>query len=199
MKKEISVSWSNTLLDDIAAVVGFTPAVLIAALHGGNSLYVPESASAGHPLVTLLGPATFKRLADEWGGQTIHVPLLNDFERWRNVACASAWHRQGQPVEVIAARLGMGKRYVVGLLDEAKALRPRLRLRADLAVSQWCRTRLVKVRGDGGSLLERLQAETGQLDLFGTPGLGRPKGGPKEAGDPGSGGEVRVREPAQFL
>lgn len=198
MKKEISVSWTNTLLDDIAAVVGFTPAVLIAALHGGNSLYVPESASAGHPLVTLLGPATFRRLADEWGGQTIHVPLLNDFERWRNVACAGAWQRQGQPVEVIAARLGMGKRYVVGLLDEAKALRPRLRLRADLAVSQWCRTRLIKVRGDGGSLLERMQAERGQLELFDGRAPGRKRTASTKAGDPGAEAETRVREPAQF-
>lgn len=201
------MQWRNTLLDDVAGAVGFTATVLLAAIHGGNSLYVPERAADGHPLVLLLGRGNFARLAEEFGGQTIHVPLLNDFDRWRAGVMAAAMHRNGASFRAIGAALGVTKLQAETMVHMVQPLRPRLRMRADHNMAAWCRTRLRVASATGVSVVDQAQlplfpdagsTQAGAKGMHKSDRAASRKAAPDSAGDPGDPGETRVRAPADF-
>lgn len=153
------VEWKNSMLDDVAGIIGFTATVLLAAIHGGNSLYIPASAPAGHPLVLLLGKANMAKLAEEFGGQTLHIPLLNDFDRWRTGVMAAAMHREGKDLHTIAAALGISHVHAGTLVQTMQPLRPRLRMRADHNMAAWCRSRIRAASSTGVSVSEQMQGD----------------------------------------
>ena len=71
----------NTTLDDIAAVVGLSATVKLAAWFGGlGNLYVPNTAAEGQVLVKLIGMPAAKRMTQEWGGEHLAVPRLSNYE-----------------------------------------------------------------------------------------------------------------------
>lgn len=68
---------SNTTLEDISAVIGFTGALHLSAwFGGGNNLYVPDSVDENHFIARLLGLQNAKRLVDEWGNQHLAIPSM---------------------------------------------------------------------------------------------------------------------------
>ena len=71
----------NTTLDDIAAVIGFTATVRLAAWYGnGNNLYVPDAVEDGQVLVRLLGRSAAERLSSEFGREWLAVPRITTYE-----------------------------------------------------------------------------------------------------------------------
>jgi hypothetical protein len=71
----------NTILDDIAAVVGLTPALRLAAWFGdGNNLYVPTEANEGQLIARLIGISAAKRLSAEFGNQHLAIPRIRSYE-----------------------------------------------------------------------------------------------------------------------
>lgn len=79
----------NTTLDDLAAVIGFSATVRLAAWYGGaGSLYVPAQAMPDNLLSRLIGEAAARRLTDEWGGELLSVPHgCHEEELRRNRIC----------------------------------------------------------------------------------------------------------------
>lgn len=79
----------NTTLDDLAAVIGFTPTLRLAAWFGGRgNLYIPDKCEEGQLLVKLIGMSAAKKLTEEWGLEHIAVPRLSAYEedeRKRNI------------------------------------------------------------------------------------------------------------------
>lgn len=73
---------ANSMVDDVAAAVGFTAALRLCAWFGGkhNSLYVPATASPEHPIALLIGMPAFQRLVEEWGSQWVALPTLEWYE-----------------------------------------------------------------------------------------------------------------------
>lgn len=73
---------TNTTLDDISGVIGFSATLKIAAWFGdsGQNLYVPATPTEDSVLVKLIGENAAKRLADEWGGEFLAVPALTPYE-----------------------------------------------------------------------------------------------------------------------
>ncbi len=71
---------TNTTLDDISAVIGFTAAVRIAACYGGRDLHVPVEVSDKHPVAKLIGVNRLMALAKEWRGERLAIPSLNCIE-----------------------------------------------------------------------------------------------------------------------
>lgn len=71
----------NTTLDDVAAVIGFSATLRLAAWFGdGGNLYVPEKVSADQVLARLIGVSAAQRLCDEWGGEHLALPRLTAYE-----------------------------------------------------------------------------------------------------------------------
>jgi hypothetical protein len=71
----------NSTLDDVAAVIGFSATLRLAAWFGdGSNIYVPEKISEGQVLANLIGLTAARRLCDEWGGQHLALPRLRAYE-----------------------------------------------------------------------------------------------------------------------
>lgn len=71
----------NTTLDDVAAVIGFSATLRLAAWFGdGGNLYVPEKINAEQVLARLIGVSAAQRLCDEWGGEHLALPRLTAYE-----------------------------------------------------------------------------------------------------------------------
>lgn len=68
----------NSDIDDIAAEIGFTPALTIAVWYGGRRLYVPKQPIPGHALEGLVGRSAFVRLVSAFPGKWLRPPS----ERW---------------------------------------------------------------------------------------------------------------------
>jgi hypothetical protein len=72
---------NNTTLDDVAAIIGFSATLRLAAWYGnGNTLYVPATVSEGQMLVKLIGMSSAKRLSEEWPGELIAIPSISAYE-----------------------------------------------------------------------------------------------------------------------
>ena len=71
----------NTTLDDVAAVIGFSATLRLAAWFGdGGNLYVPETVSEHQVLAKLIGFSAAKRLSENWGGEHLSLPRLRAYE-----------------------------------------------------------------------------------------------------------------------
>lgn len=78
----------NTALDDISAVIGYTPTTVLAGMFGGRIVYVPLQVLEGHYLYRLIGERSFVRLVREFGGQDLFIPtsaVHTRYTRWRVV------------------------------------------------------------------------------------------------------------------
>ncbi len=64
----------NTVLDDISAVIGFTPTMRLAAWYGDTNLYVPTYLELESPLAGLIGSSAYAALVKEFGGKTLSIP-----------------------------------------------------------------------------------------------------------------------------
>lgn len=103
---------SNTTLDDLAGVIGFTGTLRIAVWFGGQNLYIAAQPAEGQQLVKLIGIAAAKRLAEQWGGETVAVPTMWAYEEdQRNRLVANLLHRGISPRD-IARDMGMTERRI---------------------------------------------------------------------------------------
>lgn len=71
----------NTTLDDVAAVIGFSATLRLAAWFGdGGNLYVPERVAEEQVLSKLIGFSAAKKLSENWGGEHLALPRLRAYE-----------------------------------------------------------------------------------------------------------------------
>jgi len=78
----------NTLLDDISAVIGFTPTVLLASWFGGTQIRVVSKFDENHLVAKIIGVRAFERLVGTFGDTNIHIPKVaihQRFLRWKRV------------------------------------------------------------------------------------------------------------------
>lgn len=102
----------NSVLDDVAPVIGYTPTRIMAAWWAGRTLYVPARVRPGHPLDVLLGRLAFQKLVRAFAEQYIHVPpLAEDMREIRDRQIADALAR-GESCADVAAQHGLSTRRV---------------------------------------------------------------------------------------
>ena len=104
---------NNTNLDDIAAVIGYTPTRQLVAWYAGRKLYVPSEPRERHPLAVLIGRSALRRLMREWAGQHIRIPSLAEDQRLirdREIAVAVA---AGESDDALAGRYGVTVRRIM--------------------------------------------------------------------------------------
>lgn len=112
----------NSVLDDLAAAIGYTATNALVDLFGGRTLSVPPRHAPGHFLEKLVGKAAFAILVREFGGSYIWIPD----GRWRDVDRKSRriamMYVVGKKTSEIAEALNMsyqGVRKVYIELEEA--------------------------------------------------------------------------------
>lgn len=97
----------NGMAEDMGAVIGFSNTLLLCGTRGGKQLYVPEQATPGHLLETLLGESGFSAMVAEWGGETITIPSLADFGKYQRIRKCATLRLQGRSLHSIAAMTGV--------------------------------------------------------------------------------------------
>lgn len=74
MEKPTDYRSGNSTLDDISAVIGFTPTQRIAVWWGDQVLYVPSFADPAHPLAALIGLTAFEALVRAFAKTALAIP-----------------------------------------------------------------------------------------------------------------------------
>lgn len=110
---------TNTALDDLSSVIGFTATLRLAAWFGDSgNLYVPVQAAEDQVIAKLIGVANARRLSTQWPGEHINVPRLSDYEvDMRRGAIATMLDR-GMSTREISHILHIGERRVQQICRE---------------------------------------------------------------------------------
>lgn len=101
-------------LTDLVDAVGEQAAIALVQAKAGQSIYVPGTVSADHPLAVLMGLEAARRLSDHLGGRGVNVlvPRANT-GRWAEArARTSALLSSGASESMIAREMGVTVRAV---------------------------------------------------------------------------------------
>lgn len=121
------------VLEDVGAVVGTEAALRLAGWQDGAPVYVPTNAITDHKLCAILAPddppgAGFdllRRLAGEFGGETLCLPKAAELDYMRKRGHIARLLRRGVSVRCIAHAVGLSERQVINQrrwLEEAGLL-----------------------------------------------------------------------------
>lgn len=97
----------NGTAEDLGAIIGFSNTLLICGTRGGRQLYIPEKTSPDHLLSKLLGETAFRALVDAWGGETLTIPNLAEFNRYQRVRACARHLLEGRSMHAIARITGV--------------------------------------------------------------------------------------------
>lgn len=97
----------NNLAEDLGAIIGFCNTLMLCSTRGGKKFYVPKQVSKEHLLHKLIGAPAFARLVDEFGGESIDLPSLADFDRFRRIRRCAELFLAGQNMHQIASETGV--------------------------------------------------------------------------------------------
>ncbi len=99
-------------MDDLAATVGFTPAVTIAVAYEGGTLWVPSRVQADHPLVSLIGLRAFRALVEAYAGDRLRIPQWSAIDAMRRDWRIATRLADREPLADVAASEGLTVRRV---------------------------------------------------------------------------------------
>lgn len=112
----------NTTLDDVAAVIGFSATLRLAAWFGdGGNLYVPEKVSADQVLARLIGVSSAQRLCDEWGGEHLALPRLTAYEDDVKRRVIGRMLEQGFSTREVSTHIRMSERRIQQIARELES------------------------------------------------------------------------------
>lgn len=116
---------SNSMLEDMAAEIGYSATNALVDWFGGSTLYIPGQATEDHTICHIIGLPCFKRLVAMYGSTTITVPMDIHRDRARMKRLIGALFMKGTGAKEIAAVAYLTERqvhYVRRELEEAKLL-----------------------------------------------------------------------------
>lgn len=102
----------NTTFDDLASVIGFTATLRIAVYFGGSNLYVAAEPDESQQVVKLIGMPAARRLAEQWGTETIAVPTMWAYEEDQRNRLVGNLLRRGISPKDIARDMGLSERRI---------------------------------------------------------------------------------------
>lgn len=100
------------VIEELAAAIGGEATFRLVAVFGGGTLYVPEVASAEHPIAHVIGMPPFRHLVMAAGGETISVPAGDGFMCLRRMRRVVRLLADGQTVDEVAQLVGCSPRQV---------------------------------------------------------------------------------------
>lgn len=92
--------------------VGPAPTITLIEHYGGTRVQVPYHADPSHALAQLLGFEAFERLVQEFGGDTIDVPLGTIAKRATRNARIKAGREAGETTASLARRFHLTERAI---------------------------------------------------------------------------------------
>ena len=104
----------GALRDELLELLGDEGLAALSAARGGQRAYIPRSVPAGHWLAEALGPEVAERIAFQYGGCRIDVPLRPD-PKSRN-ARIHAMRQRGWSIARIASESSLSERWVRKIL-----------------------------------------------------------------------------------
>lgn len=112
----------NTTLDDVAAVIGFSATLRLAAWFGdGGNVYVPEKVVEGQVLARLIGISAAQKLCAEWGGEHLALPRLRAYEDDVNRRIIGRMLEHEFSTREVAMHMRMSERRVQQIARELEA------------------------------------------------------------------------------
>lgn len=114
---------SNTTLDDIAAVIGFSATLRLAACYGGSRVHVPVEVSEKNAIAKSIGVQAARKLATEWGdpNEALSVPTLRRVDMALRDARMLGLFREGADCDTVANATGFSTRRVQQLRKDFEA------------------------------------------------------------------------------
>lgn len=110
---------TNTTLDDIASVIGFSNTLRLSAWFGDlNYLYVPGEVCEGQVIVKLIGFSAAKKLSEQWGNEHIWIPRLRSYEEEERRRTIGRMLERGFGTREVASVVRIGERRVQQICRE---------------------------------------------------------------------------------
>lgn len=97
----------NGIAEDLGSIIGFSNTLLLCATRGGQGIYIPNTATPGHPIAALIGESAFARLVEAFGGETFNLPALADFGRYQRIRRCAQMICEGKSLHTIARENGV--------------------------------------------------------------------------------------------
>lgn len=116
---------TNTTIEDVCAVIGFTATAKLIDWFGGHNIYVPSHASDDHTLACLIGMPAMRALCAEFGDGTIWIPATVHTERVVVKKQVAELFKQGGGSRSVSDATGLSQRHVQRIrleLEEAGLL-----------------------------------------------------------------------------
>lgn len=111
----------QTLLDDLAPVVGYTATCALAAWYEGKNLYVPSAYAPDHQLARLIGEPALRALVGAFASETLAIPPASDPARYRRDRLLCECVADGLPLRRIAEIFDLSVRRVEQLREDLEA------------------------------------------------------------------------------
>ncbi len=112
----------NRNLDQIAKLIGLQNAIVLTRRYGGRGVSIPtrEKLHETHPLVLTIGLAPAYALADEFGGERLHLPPeANALLQVRNTEIVRRFVERGESIRSIAIEFGLDRAMIQKIIDAA--------------------------------------------------------------------------------
>jgi len=117
MSNRLQSSQRNTILEDLAAVIGLRATVLLAAWWGGKNIVIPTTRPETSVIAKVIGESAVRRLSEHWGGEQLFIPRLSWFEEVRRARQVYALRMRGMHDGEIAQIMCLTRREVEDLAD----------------------------------------------------------------------------------
>ena len=102
----------NTLLEDIAAEIGYTATSTLVGWFGGEQIRVPLEQNPEHLIAKLIGTAAFGRLVRAFGGENIFVPRDSMRLTLQQHRVIYNLLRNGTGIDSVSAQTGLTTRQI---------------------------------------------------------------------------------------
>lgn len=101
--------------DRVTDIIGVKLAARLSQQLGGKRVYVPKTVSEHHPLASCIGLVAGRKVAQEFGGEFLDIPLSA-----RKRLSIVQLHEAGLKPEAIRKRVDCTRRYVFQVLADLK-------------------------------------------------------------------------------
>ena len=110
----------KTILDDLAAVIGFAATTRLSAWFGDGTgnLYVPLKVEEGQLVVRLIGLPAARKLVEAWGGEHLAIPRLRDYEDDVKKRIVGRMLESGMGTREVSGHMRMSERRVQQICKE---------------------------------------------------------------------------------
>lgn len=118
---------SNGVVEDIAAVIGYTATCSLVDWFGGGNVFIPNQIDHSHPICKVLGVSAFSRLFNHYDGKKgneriLWVPTGYQREIDRRDRMIAGLYSCGLTTSEIASIASMSKRHVQSVKNRIEQL-----------------------------------------------------------------------------